>query len=606
MVFALFGLLVVLAVPVGGAMALFNGLGRAREDDAEPDAPGIGTVRRLFLYALAFVSLCIAVVGVGLLVGGALDALFGDRVIADSDTELATALALTAVGLPAWLIFALLAQRSVRRDPVEARSALRWAYLGLVRVLGLGLVVAFAVPAVEFLVGVGEFQGEHWGWLLVGLAVWAGHTLLVASDPPPTNATRYLDRVYRGIGSVLGLYVLGVGLATLLAEAGQGAYDALFRETVIARDAWHETARVAAVQAVVGGLVWWWHWIASLRRESATGVWQVVVFLFGILAGLAVAVTAAARALYLVLEWFIDEPEFGDASTHFADMPWVLAALVAGLAAWAYHRAVLDERAPSEERRTDPERIYRYLVAAAGLLTLAWGLTALWALVIDALAPVEFIRDAEWWREDLALTLTLLVVGAPLWARYWFAAQRVATAEGVQGARERDSLPRRAFLFVIFGVAVFAVLVNLAVLLFEVFDATLEGTFSAETVRDARWSLGILLTAGAISGYYWLVLRDDQAAPDLDAGEPARPAAPALREVVLIAPAEVARAMAERLEGRGMRVRRWDRVEGGPLLSDAEADAILDRLVALDAASAVLLVEADGEARVLPAVPAPR
>lgn len=604
----LFSVMLTLAVPVVLIAALVAGLSRIRQGDIEPEEPGIGTVRRLFLYALTFVSLGLAATGLALLLGGVLDGLFGDTVIADSDTQLATALSLTVVGLPAWLIFMLLAQRSVQREPVEARSLARWSYLGLVRVVALSVAVGFAIEVGQFAVGADDFRGEEWGWLLIALAVWGGHQAIASQSPPPTNATRYLDRLYHAFGSVLGLYVLGAGLAGAIIEPAQQVYDVVFRESLVGASRWHEALRAALVQIAVGGLVWWWHWIARLRRESESPVWHVVVFLFGILAGLTVAVWTGATSLYLVLEWIIDDPT-ANAATHFGDLVPSAGAFLVGVAAWVYHRALLGERGPQRARRGDAERIYEYLVAAAGLATLAVGLTTVFALAVDALTPTgAFVRDPQWWRNDLALILTLLVVGVPLWARYWFAAQREAQGEGIEAFDERESLPRRAFIFLVFGVAVLTVLVNLAILLFEIFDAALEGRFAASTVRDVRWSIAMLLTAGAVAGYYWLVLRDDQAAAPLGAreveGTPER-AALAIREVVLIAPAEAARTLGDLLTARGVRVRRWDRTDiAGVPVTDADVEAFLVRIAVTEATSVVLVVEASGEVRMLPAVPA--
>ena len=590
--------------PVLLVVLLAAGLARARAEDPEPPDPGIGTVRRLFLYALAFVSLILAATGVALLLAGMLDGLFGELLIAESDTELATALSLTVVGLPAWLIFALIAQRSVQRQPVEAYSIARWMYLSGARAVFLAVAVFFAVEVGTFLLGVDDFEGVPWAWFVVGLAVWGGHQAAAAGQPAPSGATRYIDRLYLGFGAVLGLYVLGFGLGRLMVEPGLQAYDALFREALVRDSAWTEGLRQAGVQAVVGAVAWWWHWHARLRSEARTIAWRIVVFIFGVLAGLTLAVVSAAGLLFLVLEWLIDYVPT-TATAHFVDAVPAIAGLVLGLGAWVYHRTVLAERAAVEARRGDVERSYEYLVAAAGLLTLAGGLTWVFAVAVDGLLPVEFVRDSNWWRGDLAMMLTLLAVGAPLWARYWFATQRVAEAETPEGADERDSLARRVFIFVIFGVAVLVVLVNLAILLFQVFDAVLEGTFSAETIRDVRWSLALLFTAGATSGYYWLVLRDDQArdAPVPSAGPGAATPAPmVLREAVVIAPAATGSAIADALRERGVRVRRYDRTDIAGVPAQ-DLSALLERIALVEAASAVLLVEASGEARILPAVP---
>ena len=593
----LLGILLTLAVPVAIIMTVASALARARREDQEPDSAGIGTVRRLFLYGLALVSIGLAASGLALLVGGVLDALFGDLVVAESDTELAVSLSLTVVGVPAWLIFAWLAQRSVQQHPVERRSLLRWTYLSLVRGAAVAGVVGFGVGVGAYLTGVEEsFDGSTWGWFLVALAAWAGHHRVARAGLPPTAATRFLDRLYLAFGSVLGLYVLGVGLAFILVEAGMYAYDSAFRDAIIEEVAWHETLRLGLVMLLVGGLAWWWHWIARLRLEPTTALWHIVVFIFGILAGVAYAVIPAAFLLFLVLGWLLDVPDSRDATEYFASAVPAAGFALVGVASWVYHRTLLGEVAPAEEQH-QPARLYRYLVAAAGLLALSAGLTWAFALVVDAVTPSTDLL-ADWWREPLATTLTLVLVGAPLWWRYWSSAQR---AVEVAGAAERQSLPRRAFLFAIFGISVLVVLVNLAILLFQLFDAALDGTFGWDTVRDARWSMALLLTAGAVAAYYWLILREDQAAAEAESVVLVRPATALVAQVLLVAPSEAAAVVASALAEHGVRVRRWERADGkDATLTEEGIAALVARLSNLDAPAAVVVVRDGGAVDVIP------
>lgn len=611
-VFSLLTGLVVLALPIVVIAALVSRVNRSGEDD-EPADDGIGTVRRLFLYGMAAVSLALAASGLALLLGGAIDALFGDLVVAESDTELAVSLSLTVVGLPAWLVFAWLAQRSLDSHPVEARSTTRWWYLALAR--GVALIVAsvFAIAVGRQIVAAADFNGSHWGWFLVASAVWGAHQFEATHRRPPSTATQSIDRIYRAFATGFGLAVLATGLVMVVTEASLQLYDAVLRPTIFDEGQWDRTLRWGVVQSVVGFVVWWWHWIRGLRHEVTTMSWHVVVFLFGILSGLAVAVTTAAAVLYLTLEWALGIAT-RDAAEHFADAADAFGPFLVGLAALVYHRLVLAERADAVVR-SDPERVYRYLVAAAGLLALAGALASSIALALDALLPTgDVIRDAEWWRNDLAVTLTLFAVGAPLWIRYWFASQRVAGSVGVRdelssggssaadATAERHALPRRVFLFAIFGVGVLVLLVNLAILLFQVFDALLEGTFSASTVRDVRWSVALLVSAGAVSAYYWLVLRDDQAAAPVPF---AAPPATALREAVIVGPQSALVALRRPLEDAGVRVRAWRRTDADPESDAAEWDEaavgiLLERLRVSEHARVMVLLGTDGSVEVVP------
>jgi hypothetical protein len=199
-------------------------------------------------------------------------------------------------------------------------------------------------------------------------------------------------------------------------------------------------------------------------------------------------------------------------------------------------------------------------------------------------------RRAEWWRNQLVAALTLLAVGAPLWLRYWTDTQRVAA--GAPG--ERGTPSRRVYLFAIFGAAVLATLINLTIVLFQLFEAVLDTPTLERALQDARWSLGVVLTAGAAAWYHWLVLREDQVALRAsDAAAPVR-AAPR-REIVLIAGAE-ANELARALRAiEGVRLRVWWRAEGspGPVAGEAQRD-LMARVAAAPAGRYAIVVGAAG------------
>ncbi|MPZ98586.1 MAG: hypothetical protein GEU80_04455 [Dehalococcoidia bacterium] len=594
--FGLVGLLFPLVV-IGGIIAA---IAAARRDDGpdEVDEPGIGTVRRVFLYGIALVALIFAGVGLSLLIGGALDAVGGDTVIGESDTGLAIGLSFTLVGVTAWLVMAFLAQRTVEAHAGEQRAQARRLCLALARGIALVIVMVNAVQAGRFLTGVGEFEGGNWGWLLVWAGIWVVHHRLVAAEPAPSAATRLIDRLYLYFASVAGLWTLLGGMVGVLEAPLSTAYDNAFRDSII-DGSWTEDVRTSAVVAAVGGAVWGWHWLGRLvRRDAITTLWRVYVYLFGVLTGVALVLGPATTILYDVLEWALRASGTSDEAAHFASVPDATALLVAGLATWAYHRVVLIE-GQAGQAGSEPQRVYRYVLAAAGLVALAAGLTTLFALVLEALVRDEdgLFRQVDWWRSPLALGLTLLIVGGPLWARYWVGAQR-ATESG--GAEERESLSRRVFLFGIFGVAVLVLLVNLTIVLYQVFEAVLDSTLSSAVIEDTRWSLAMVLTAGAVTVYYWLVLREDQAAAPEAAATPAA----RRREVVLIASGgleDLAREL-ERVEG--VRVRLWRRLDAPtgtppPALRAEELDALRAQVATADA-DRVAVIVTDGRYDVLP------
>ena len=592
-----FGLLFLLApiALIGGVVAAVMVV-RRRDADEDEAEPGIGTVRRLFYYGIAFLALIFVGVGLAMLIGGVLDGAFGDLVIQSSDTQLAIALAFTVVGTPAWLIFALLAQRSVQQHDAERRSQARRLYFTLARGVALSIVMVAGAMVGYFLVGVDEFNGDPWGWFLAWAGIWILHDRLAASEPPPTRTTRLLDRLYLYYAAVIGLGTLTTGAVGALSVPLSSAYDQLFRESLVA-SAWTEDVRSAAVLAAVGGAVWGWHWLRQLARPDAGAtLWYTYLFIVGVTAAVAMTVGSVGTLLYSVLQWWFGDPGSENAADHFASAPGLLALILVGGLSWGYHRAVLEEGSP-EERWSEPERIYRYLVAAAGLLALAAGGVALIAGALDALVPrsSELLRTTDEWRNAIVLGVTLVLVGAPLWARYWSQIQREV---GIRGEVERSALPRRIFVFAVFGLAALVVLVNLTIVLYQLFEGVLDGTLSWEFLRETRYSIALVLVAGAVVIQYWLVLREDQRA----APEAATPAvAPRrTRDVIVLAPPGVEGVLREIERVDGVRIRNWRRLDVPAVSLGAEQLAALRGDLATADGERFVLILGDGRYDLVP------
>jgi hypothetical protein len=576
------------------AIVSFVRRGRA-EEEAEP---GIGTVRRLFIYGSALGGAFMGASGLALLVGGLVDLIGpGDLVIGEQDTTLALALSLTIVGAPVWGLFWWAGERSVRDHHVERHSLARRAYANVVRAASLVVVLVATVGVVSMLLGVEDFNGEPWGWALVWSGLWLFHDRRLRAEPAPSDDTRLLDRLYLCFGSVLGLGVMAPALGGVLYAPLRSAYDAAFVDSAVAGDSIWEDMRSALAVFVAAAPVWYWHWFRHALRDAGTTLWRVYLFLFGVLGGVVAALVGTGGLLYLALAWVLDATDEG-AAEHFDLLPGFATAVVIGAAVWAYHRITQRELAPAAAERSEPERVYCYLISAAGLATLAAGLVTVFVLAVEALTPdADVVREGGWWREWLAAALTFLLIGAPLWLWYWSDVQRHVRRTP---AAERLAPSRRVFIFAVAGVSVLAATINLVMVLFRILQGLLEGQVTQNDIYDARWSIAFVLTTGAIGIYYWLVLREDRSSIALL--EPA--AAEAQRKLVfLVAPDGAAADLAPRLERLGDRVTRWQRLdltEGGAPLSDDAVAALHERIAALEAERVMVLMNEDGGVDVVP------
>jgi hypothetical protein len=146
-------------------------------------------------------------------------------------------------------------------------------------------------------------------------------------------------------------------------------------------------------------------------------------------------------------------------------------------------------------------------------------------------------------------------VGVPLWWTNWTKIERVVRGN----PRERRTTPRRALIFGAFGLTTLVAVGALGRLLFVVFEALFSDRLRVEVLAEERWSIALVLVAGAIAAHYGFVLREDRrAAP---AEEPATEPVALKRVTVLAArPGELARQLADDL---GVEVDAWARYDVG-------------------------------------------
>ena len=599
-VFGIISSLLWLAI-IGGVIAGIVVLVRRRGEPGED--PGIGTVRRLYTYGLSFAGLVAAAIGVTLLLSALLNTLFGPKVISPETTTLALGLALTIVGTPIWLLFWSMAQRSVRRLAVETRAISRKDYLYLVLAVSALVTAVSATLFLQWLFSLDNFSGTPLALTLVWGGVWAYHWLVESREGQPTESAAYLRRLYVYVLALFGMVELVVGTIGVLLITLGAAYEALFgvSELFSGRfDLWNAAMQSSLATALVGGALWWWHWHRVAAGDVESGLRHVYLYLFAVLGGAAIVVSSLSVLLFRVLQWFVGSPEAASARLHFDTLPVVTAAVVVGGGLWGYHWAVVRQEAVVARRGlTAAQRVYSYLVSAVGVVTMGVGLVTLFAVAIGLLSPAEdpLIAGPDWWRDPLVLAITLLVVGGPVWGLYWRDVQRV-TVQG--GPEERAALSRRVFIFLIFGTSVLLTLINLSIVLFKLFDAAFGEGAASEVLWEVRWSIGMLLAAGAVSVYYWLVLREDrQAIAELE--EAVERPAPPKSVTALVAERDMP--LVRRLEARlGYGVQVWQRTEAhslAPALSDEQLAETEQRILDAESSHVLLLVDAEG-IRVVP------
>lgn len=444
------------------------------------------SVRRFFQYALMLGMLI--VLASGLI--GLLTRLFGVEVLFSSEEELARSLAFVVVGGPAFVFLAMWARRQLMQDPQERTSA-GWAFY--VSAAALISLISSLGPLRELLgwaLGTRSWDGGQLASVLVWLSAWVVHfTIARATLPAKRSLPHYL------IGSLIGLVLSGIGLANTLGASFNALVD--FGDPFIGSST--DSILRSITWVLIGVPVWYIYWIRTAERLQRDQLWFIYVFLAGVAGGLITAISAGSVVIYDTLVWFVGEPRVSDAAGHFDALGISLGTALIGLLIWWYHRTLIENSSQRNEQR----RVYEYVMSAGGLGALSTGVAVLLVAFIESVSRTSVIAGGSA-VNSLLLAVTLLMVGLPVWLMYWRTIQRADSAQ------EHTSPTRRFYLFVLFGVGAIAAVVSLLTTVYLLFTDLLEGAAGGSTLREMRFSLAIVMTAGAISGYHWSVYRKER------------------------------------------------------------------------------------------------
>ncbi len=514
-----------LLVLIGIVVLIVRAVGKGRAQTGE----SVGVlIRRLFQYLAMLAAL--ALVGFGL--AGVLEALFVSAEGVTDETDLiARSVAFLVVGVPVYVGLALYTRSRLRDDPEESRSFGWAAYLtgALVGSLVASIISAASLLG-EALAGDGLATASLIGLVIWGLG-WISHRW--AADRFGDPDKMWVEHL---IGSFTGLSVALASGAVSLGIASSWAYDSVFDVPSIG-GRWDDLAPAIAI-VTVAAVVWGWYWLRVTRREARRPLWTAYVLLAGVLAGVLMSVAGAATALFFGLDWFLGDTS-ESASSYFEGIPAALAVLVVGGASWVYHRSVLGTRRTGV--RSEIDRVYDYLLAAVGLAVGVGGVATLIAYGVRALAGVEITGSDG---SAIAVALTLLIVGAPLWALHWRRVQREWRGDpAVVGL----SMSRRIYLPVVVGVACGTALVGLIMTIYLAVQDLVEGTFGRGTLDTVAVPVALVLATAGVGWYHVRSLLGDRAT--------LTPApVHAVREVILVS--EDGEALASAMSAAHYRIRR--------------------------------------------------
>ncbi len=487
-------------------------------------------LRRIFRYGMLLVLLSLVGTGLSGLVAVA------DPDVVSGPGYTAFMLACVIIAGPGLALAGWWVARALRRSGGDDAG---WEfYLVAAELLSLGVATT---GMYLWLVGLvdGTFRIAPVGVTVVWGAIWFVHNVLAERR----NREGYLRfGILLGClgGLVAGSVSAGFFLDALLARI----YNLLVSATVVTGGP--DPLLSGVIGLAIWGGVWLRYWVFLGLRTGRTAWWRAYVLLIGVVGGLITTLNGVWGVAYRILDWFFGEPS-ESAVRHFEEVLPTLALVVVGGLVWRYHRRVLQGAGPVS--RSEVDRVHEYTVAGVGLVATVSGLTAVIAASVGAMVPGDLMDGLD--RSDLVAAVTVLLVGAPVWWRYWVAAQGVRQTDPDS---ELHSPTRRIYLICVFGVGAVLALGSLFSLAYRILESLLGNEFGSLTVFAIRWPLALVITVGIAAVYHRAVRRVDLV--------DSPPEAPTMRvrSVVLVGSrgGEVASSVEEQT---GVKVQVWERTD---------------------------------------------
>ena len=504
------------------------------------------TVRRLYFYLVALISSTAGLFAFVSLAFSLVDVWFarpGLEVISGPGfqrTTIASNAGLLVVTTPIFLLhWALIQARAARAEyPEERTAALRKFFLYFASAIALGLLLAMVqnlvsgVAQLAFGQPIGESKLLPASWLQDLIAIGASGALLwywqtIVRRDGDFGLEEGLAAVWRRLflaGVIIaGLTMILFGSASIISAAIQWGIDRIVPS--ITR-LWFAPRLGDGLALMLIGIVvartglQVWHAVVEGRpAEEQSALLRLFLYVTAV-GGAVATLVPAALVLRALLIWTF--AGFNRTPLEMLDMiSGPLAFLPAGVAIWWRFWSVIqamEARTGVRAEGATVRRIYFYAVAATGLVLLWIGLVNIVQVILDALLTTRDQMGNLVWEQPLANGLSLLVVGAPVWALHWRAVQGVARLTDADGAAERASLPRRIYLYGVAFAGAILILYYLAQVIYRVFLVIMGDRSVALLSPELAEDLARSAIAALLWSVHLIALRaDGRFAPDAEA-----------------------------------------------------------------------------------------
>lgn len=447
------------------------------------------SIQEVFQCLILFGLVIISGIGVSGLLGRLFDA---GRIVAENQTDLARNITFVIIGVPLTIILSSWISKSFRANP-EGRESIIWiGYLSLISITSLTAAISGIHQLLSWGIGNEPYRGASISQSLTWSTIWWLHW----------RNSRQMHRKAAGltnllIGSAIGLVITATGIGGLIGNIIERFIGLSTNATLVEGT---DPMVNSSINIGIGAVVWYIYWLRNAQKQARELLWYLYVFLAGVTAGLVTAVASSSIVMYQTLVWFFGDTGGKNTSEHFLQISHPVGSAIVGLGLWWYHRSALGSKEISEVRR-----IYEYIFTGVSLISSSLGLLMIIVAVIEGFTPSE-IATTSAGSNTLILSVTLLLVGAPLWALFWNRIQRRTRID----RNEISSPTRRIYTLMLFGIAGIAAVISIIITVFVFLDDALNNQLAWETLRKARFALAILLTNGAISSYHWSIYRNEK------------------------------------------------------------------------------------------------
>lgn len=476
------------------------------------------SIRRLYFYLVAFISIEVVLWGLVGLLRSVVDATRSRG--ADA---LAQALALILVGVPIFLVHWLWAQRAAAHDEEERTATLRAVFFyailfgtlipvaqnllsfldrALIQLAGLKIAYAFSAFRQQTL------EDNLIAIVMNGIVAFYFWNMLRGEWATLPDRQNFTDvrRLYRYIWMLYGLLLTVFGTQQILHFLFYSPGDVLGTLR-------YDVAINGVALLVVGTPIWVYAW--RLIQDSLADPAELgsnlrlgILYLLA-LGGVITVITTAIMVVSAIMMWLLG---IGWTLQRFVQQIGgpISIGVPLGLV-WAYYGYWLNrhiEAIGDRVRQAGMKRLYNYILALIGLVVAFVGVATLFSFIIDMVTRSDILASDST-RGTLANSIASLVVGLPLWLVTWRPMQGEALVQGEMGDHARRSVLRKAYLYLVLFGSVIGGMATAVGLVYQLIKVVLTGVLDSNFVSDLLNILQLLFLFGMVLVYHLNVLRRD-------------------------------------------------------------------------------------------------